>query len=99
MANHKFKAGQTVTILSRQTDGYYKSWNNTNVGGLGIVEKLVDYGTQADGYEDHNLYGLLLLADDFKPIRRMCWYEEKYLQLYCSNEERGKKILAETTIE
>jgi len=85
---HKFKVGQTVTILSRKKEG---NWENTNAGGSGIVERT---HTQDHGYADTNLYSLWLVFDDGITKSRSCyWYEEKYLQMECSNEERGLKIL------
>ena len=98
MSEPKFKRGQTVRILSRGelANG---SWENTNVGGNGIVTRISHRSQEGsygmDSYEDGFIYSLWLLFDGVKENRICSWFEEKYIELYCSNEERGLKILKE----
>jgi hypothetical protein len=99
MAEPKFKRGQTVVILSR---GIFPDWENTNVGGFGIIERHVPFDEIEDcgdyNTDTEHLYSLWLMFDDGDGDgndNRSCrWFEEKYLELYCSNEERGLKILS-----
>lgn len=93
MSEPKFKRGQTVLILPRNLEGNM-SWENTNVGGYAIIESFFDKTAPMD-YEDTHLYSLWLLFDDGTPSRSCHWFEEKYLQIECSNEQRGIKILDE----
>jgi hypothetical protein len=85
----KFKRGQTVKILSRLPDN--TDWENSNVRGNGVIE-FYDSNDFGD-YVDTNLYGLVLLNCDGTFLRRCNYFEEKFLELYCSNEERGLKII------
>jgi len=97
----KFKRGQTVKILHRNLSRN-KRWENTNAGGYGIImsfEHLDPTSTSLSNepgestYEDENLYELWLLFEDGQKNRTCGMFEEKYLELYCSNEDRGLKVL------
>jgi len=94
MSEPKFKRGQTVTILSRNPLDNNR-WENNNVGGNAIIERASDSSTESYGedYESEIVYSLWLLFENGKRNRICSWFEEKYLELYCSNEERGLKIL------
>ena len=97
MSDFQFKRGQTVKILSRN-DSSAGGWENTNVGGHGIVINSKKNKNNNSDYRDDNLYSLWVLFDDQNERRKnrmIKWFEEKFLELYCSNEERGLKILAD----
>lgn len=102
MNEPKFKRGYTVLIQSRTGD-HPNQWENTNVGGYGIIESIkwgdVSSGYPSSEYNSGHLYSLWLLFNDGRrEDRSCCWFEEKYLELYCSNEKRGLKILKEKYI-
>jgi len=97
MSEPKFKRGQTVSILPRNTEGVRRGdddWENSNVGGLGVVTKVIkEIDHVFDNYESGHLYELWLIFED-ETTNRLCYcFEERYLELYCSNEIRGLKIL------
>ena len=92
----KFKRGFRVEILSRQISG---EWENTGVGCEAIIEyssiekngerERVDESYRREG----PCYRILILHNDGS-VRSLHWFEEKFLELICRNEEKGKAILA-----
>ena len=93
----KFKRGQTVTILSRRTPEDPSCWENCHLGNRAIIEfsnveaRIIKPGL---GQRDVIAYSLYLLHDDNPGLDySTSWFEQKFLELYCSNEERGKKII------
>jgi len=102
MAEYKFKRGQTVKILSRKDlreGGNVNNWENSHVGGYAIiVEVKTEVSIVSSSYTDSTLYSLLLLDKEGLKLRKAYWFEEKYLELYCSNELRGLTILDSTNL-
>lgn len=88
----KFKRGHTVKILSRRAKS--DKWENTNVDGEGIVEEF-KYAESNVDYLHPNLYKLWVMYDNPKNRLSIKWFEENFLEMVCSNETRGEKILAE----
>jgi hypothetical protein len=92
----KFQRGFRVEILSRQIEDP-NAWENTGVG----KEAIVEYSNEErpheydsfDGYTPP-AYRLLILHDGHTPIS-MQWFEERFLELICCNDAKGKKILAD----
>ena len=90
----KFKRGFRVEILSRQIRGESE---NTTVGCDAIIEyssiEKNDERIDESYHRDEPCYHLLILQRDGS-VRSLHWFEEKYLELVCRNEEKGKAILA-----
>jgi len=97
MSKPKFKRGETVTVLSRKNSKGECSWENNHVGGNAIItgdNKLKNkIDTLCYTLELPHQYSLLLLNEDGGPDRTCKWFEEKFLESYCTNVERGLKFL------
>lgn len=89
----KFKCGYRVEILSRK-EGRPDEWENANLGKEAIIIKS-DTHVENLGLNINTtkpFYKLLILDEDDR-AHADWWYEEDFLQLICSNEEKGIKIL------
>lgn len=94
----KFQRGFRVEILSRQTEDLH-AWENTNVGKEAIVEySNEERPNEYDPFDETRppVYSLLVLyPNSSPPACSMHWFEERFLELICCNDAKGKKILAD----
>lgn len=91
MSEPKFKRGQTVTILSRKENGENADideyiWENSHLGENAIIEKFYISHGGNNAPTGSIIYSLFLLYDN-GPGGSCAWFEERFLKLYCSNEE------------
>lgn len=100
MDEPKFKIGQTVKVLSRLTnrvndwENIHNDWENIHVNNEAIIKSFSAEGG-IGRFHQYKRYSLWLLHDDARLNRSCSWFEEIYLELVCSNEKRGLKILKE----
>ena len=94
----KYPRGTRVEILSRFSDSHDAKWENTSYGSEAIIEHSslnVDAGEimpRIDRDETAPLYYIAIIRKN-KILSRSWWYEEKYLQIVCTNLEKGLRIL------
>ena len=91
----KFKRGFRVEILPRGIKG---QWENTGIG----CEAIIEYSSIEKNGERESVDGeyrqqepcyRILIFHNNDDVRSTHWFEEKYLELVCCNEEKGKAIL------
>ena len=103
----KLKRGYRVEILSRNPPngniGEYYSWDNGRVGCEAIVQfSNIEHISRCDVEHmrlwncdmSHPFYYLLII-NPLDTYTSAGWYEEKFLGIICSNEQKGEKIIAE----
>ena len=103
MSEPKFKVGQLVLILSRgefaarNGGNYVYGWDNSGAGQYAIIHGSHQHDAgQHVSYKPGWLYSLIILenGEDYYAGSRECSsYEEEFLELYCSNEEKGKEFI------
>lgn len=68
-------------------------WENSSVGCEAIIESSAKYPSQKDpDYEPGHLYHILILKKNGE-VCSLHWFEEKYLELVCCNENKGLAVL------
>ena len=95
-AAQKFNRGHRVLICSRYTNPN-NSWENKHIGDEAIIE----YSNLEKSFSSSEVYcsipALIKYRLYIMPLNKnsftLHWYEEEFLELICSNEEKGKTIL------
>lgn len=94
----KFQRGFRVEILSRNPEVIPSRWENSAVGSEAIIqysnlEKPESFDWDFSNYDSGVCYSLLIFRPGTGCPSFLKWFEEKYLQLICCNDAKGKLIL------